>query len=270
MVEATQSGNRGTLIQPARSCCWVDAVNCGHKDGYSNAVIYRSWRCLADLEAKLERDDHKAQYTALAGRLKAVYAQTLINPETGWLAWWKSADGELHDYATPLVNSMAIEYGLVDPARGGEILSRLRAKMRSVGFTRFDLGVPLTLVPIHRSDYLLPKALGLPEREDGTDTFQQYQNGGVNGMIGAHFLAAHYVTGQAVEADRMLHAMLEREEQGKFQNGVIDRAHYGGEWTTWDGQPCGYEGYLADVFYFLLAIVLREPELRARMLRPMA
>ena len=269
MVEATQSGNRGTLVQPARSCCWVDAINCGHKDGYSNAVIYRSWRCLADLEAKLDRTDQKVRYAGLADRLKATYANTLFNPETGWLAWWKSADGELHDYATPLVNSLAIEYGLVDAARGGQILSRLRTKMQAAGFTRFDLGAPLTLVPVHHSDYLLPKALGLPQGEDGTDTFQQYQNGGVNGMIGAHFLAAHYVAGETAEADRMLHAMLQRQEQGKFHNGVIDKAHFGGEWTTWDGQPCGYEGYLADVFYFLLAIVLREPELRSRMLRPM-
>jgi hypothetical protein len=270
MVEATQSGNRGTLIQPARSCCYVDAVNCGHKDGYSNAVIYRSWRCLADLETKLGRNDQKAHYARLADRLKAIYAQTLFNPETGWLTWWKSADGELHDYATPLMNSMAIEYGLVDPVQGGEILSRLRAKMRSVGFTRFDLGVPLTLVPIHRSDYLLPHALGLPQREDGTDTFQQYQNGAANALVGAHFMAALYVAGQTEEADQLLKAMLGRQAQGKFHNGVIDKAHYGGEWTTWDGQPCGYEGYLADVFYFLLAVVLREPEHRARMLRPMA
>jgi len=270
MVEATQSGNRGTLIQPARSCCWVDAVNCGHKDGYSNAVIYRSWRCLADLEAKLGRGDQKAHYAGLADHLKAAYARTLFNPDTGWLAWWKSADGELHDYATPLMNSLAVEYGLVDPARGGDILSRLRAKMQSVGFNRFDLGVPLTLVPIHRSDYLLPKALGLPQKEDGTDTFQQYQNGGVNGMIGAQFLAAHYVVGQTEEADRMLQAMLGRQAQGKFQNGVVDKAREGGEWTNWDGQPCGYEGYLADVFYFLLAVVMREPELRNRLLRPLA
>jgi hypothetical protein len=269
MVEATQSGNRGTLIQPARSCCYVDAVNCGHKDGYSNAVIYRSWRCLADLEAKLGRSDQKAHYSTLANRLKAVYARILFNPDTGWLAWWKSADGELHDYATPLMNSMAIEYGLVDTVQGGKILSRLRAKMHSAGFTRFDLGVPLTLVPIHRSDYLLPHAFGLPQREDGTDTFQHYQNGAANALVGAHFIAAHYVAGEIQEAGLLLLAMLERQAEGKFHNGVIDKAHFGGEWTTWDGQPCGYEGYLADVYYFLLAIVLREPELRARMLRPL-
>src|SRR4029077_11963164 len=132
------------------------AVNCGHKDGYSNAVIYRSWRCLADLEAKLGRGDRQAHYAGLADRLKAAYVRTLLNPDSGWLGWWRSADGELHDYATPLVNSMAIAYGLVDPAQGSKILSLLRAKMQAVGFTRFDLGAPVTLVPIHRSDYLQP------------------------------------------------------------------------------------------------------------------
>lgn len=269
MVEAIQSGNRNTLVQPARSCCWVDAVNCGHKDGYSNAVIYRSWRCLADLERKLDRRVQQARYTTLAVRLKETYAKVLFNPDTGWLGWWRSADGELHDYASPLVNSLAIEYGLVEPERGDGILTRLRAKMQAVGFTRFDLGVPLTLIPIHRSDYLLPHALGLPEREDGTDTFQQYQNGGINGMIGGHFIAAEYVAGRGKEADKHLNAMLTRQSQGKFQNGVVNKAHFGGEWNTWDGQPCGYEGYLADMYYFLLGVVMREPELRARILRPL-
>ena len=31
------------------------------------------------------------------------------------------------------------------------------------------------------------------------------------------------------------------------------------DWTTWDGKPCGYEGYLADVYYFLPTVLLREP-----------
>ena len=38
MVEAVQSGNVGTLHQPNRSCAWFDALNCGHKDGYTNAL----------------------------------------------------------------------------------------------------------------------------------------------------------------------------------------------------------------------------------------
>ena len=32
------------------------------------------------------------------------YAPTLLNPATGWLAWWKNADGELHDYAASTVS----------------------------------------------------------------------------------------------------------------------------------------------------------------------
>ena len=47
LVEAKRSGNRGTLVEPKRSCCWWDAVNYGHKCGYCNALIYRAWRCLA-------------------------------------------------------------------------------------------------------------------------------------------------------------------------------------------------------------------------------
>ena len=85
MVEATQSGNRGTLQQPNRSCNWWDALNCGHKDGYANALIYRAFRCMADLEKQAGRQEQAARYTRLADRLKAVYFKTLYNPKTsGW------------------------------------------------------------------------------------------------------------------------------------------------------------------------------------------
>ena len=204
LVEAVQSGNRGTLNEPARSCAWFDALNCGHKDGYTNALIYRAWRCLADLEGRLGRTDKKARFTALAGRLKATYAKTLYNPRTGWLAWWKSRDGELHDYASPIVNGLAIEYGLVEPEQGREILARLWAKIDQAGFRRFDLGIPPMLVPVHRSDYLLPNGLGIPQREDGADTFGHYQNGGITAGQVLHFLAAHYVVGQPEKADMVL------------------------------------------------------------------
>jgi hypothetical protein len=269
LVEARQSGNRNSLHEPNRSCAWWDALNCGHKDAYTNALIYRAWRCLADLEAKLRRKDKQARYTRLADRLKAAYAKTLYNPSTGWLAWWKSADGELHDYAAPTVNGLAIEYGLVEPAQGREILARLRRKMAEVGFTRFDLGVPPMLVPVGRSDYLQPGAIGIPRREDGTDTFGQYMNGGITAGHVLHFLAAHYVVGEPAEADRILGAMLVRQQRGEFQNGVRDAGGQGIDWTTWDGRPSGYEGYLADSFRFLQAVLLREPAFRERLYRPL-
>jgi hypothetical protein len=269
LVEATQSGNYGTLQQPGRSCAWWDAVNCGHKEAYCNALIYRAWRCLADLEAKAGRRAQHERYDKLANRLKAGYAKTFFNPQTGWLGWWRSADGELHDYAAPTVNGLAIEYGLVEAVQGREILARLRAKMQEVGFSRFDLGIPTTLIPIHRGDYLLPDAAGCPKREDGSDTFGFYMNGGISAGQALHFIMAHYVVGERQEADKILRAMLARQSQGGFQNGVVNQYPEGIDWTTWDGKPAGYEGYLADSFRFLQAVVLREPAARARLYRPL-
>jgi hypothetical protein len=269
LVEAVQSGNYGTLQEPARSCAWWDALNCGHQDSYSNALIYRAWRCLADLEAKLQRREPQTRYTQLADRLKAAYFKTLFNPQSGWLAWWKSEDGVLHDYASPVINGLAIEYGLVSPAAGRQTLARLRDRMAEAGFRRFDLGVPPMLVPVRRGDYLLPDACGTPKREDGTDTFGYYMNGGITAGQVLHFLAAHYVVGEAAPADRILRAMLDRQAAGGFQNGAVNAYPKGIDWTTWDGQPAGYEGYLADSFRFLQAVLLREPSLRARLYRPL-
>ncbi|HZZ40666.1 MAG TPA: hypothetical protein VFE06_16145 [Acidobacteriaceae bacterium] len=268
MVEATQSGNFGTLIQPARSCCWWDALNCGHKAGYANAMIWRAWCCLAELEGLLGRVQQQTHCVMLARRLQAAYSSTLTNPQTGWLAWWKSADGQLHDYATPIVNGLAIAYGLVEPQEGQRILARLQAKMRAVNFTRIDLGLPCTLIPVLAGDYLQPSGVGSPHRPDGTDTFQQYMNGGISAGHSLPFILAHYAVGEQQEGDEILQAMLDRQNTVGFQNGVRNSAG-GVGWTTWNGTPCGYEGYLADVFMFLQAVVLREPSLRARFLRPM-
>ncbi|RPI98138.1 MAG: hypothetical protein EHM31_12255 [Candidatus Aminicenantes bacterium] len=271
-VEATQPGTPNALQQPNRSDAWWDALNCGHKDGYTNALIYRAWRSLADLELKIGRSERAGVYTRLAGRLKAVYAKTLFNRETGWLAWWKDRDGALHDYASPTLNGLAIEYGLVEPDLARSILFNLWQKMARAGFKRFDLGVPPMLVPVPRSDYLQPDALGIPKREDGSDTVGYYMNGGITAGHVLHFLMAHYVLGDkdlADRADMVLGAMLERQRRGEFQNGVRDATFEGIDWTTWDGKPSGYEGYLADSFRFLQAVLMREPGLRAKLLRPL-
>ena len=74
-VEATQPGTPNALQQPNRSDAWWDALNCGHKDGYTNALIYRAWRSLADLELKIGRSERASVYTRLADRLKAVYVE---------------------------------------------------------------------------------------------------------------------------------------------------------------------------------------------------
>ena len=80
---------------------------------------------------------------------------------------------------------------------------------------------------------------------------------------------AHHIVGEAERGDKILQAMLGRQAGAGFQNGVQNKADEGIDWTTWNGEPKGYEGYLADVFMFMQAAVLREPSLRARFYRPL-
>ncbi len=81
-------------------------------------------------------------------------------------------------------------------------------------------------------------------------------NGGITAGQVLHFLAAHYTTGQTEAGDRILRAMLERQSAGGFQNGAVNAYPKGIDWTTWDGKPAGYEGYLADSYRFLQAVLL--------------
>jgi hypothetical protein len=275
LVESTHSGNYGTLKEPLRADSAYDTINAGHKNAYCNALIYRAFRCLADLEKQLQRTPQQARYAERARRLKAAYLKTFENPATGWLGWWRSKDGQLHDLSTPMISSLAICYGLVEPARGHEMLNRLWTKIETVGFHRFDLGVPVTLVPVRRGDYIMGGGAGAPNREDGSDTFGQYLNGGCLVSDTVYFMTALYIVGEREKADRILHAMLERQEKGVFpngggfQNGVINAYPQGAEFYTWDGKTCGYEGHLTYSYSFLQAVLLREPSFRNRLFRPL-
>ncbi len=269
MVEAVQSGNRGTLQQPARSCAWFDALNCGHKDGYTNALIYRAWRCLADLEHRLGAPSRRRDTRRWPTDCKpATPRRSSIRPPAGW----RGGKARMANCTTtPRPSSTGWRSNTVwsNQAQGREILARLWQKMDEVGFDRLDLGVPPMLVPVRRDDYLLPDGLGIPQREDGTDTLGHYQNGGITAGQVLHFLAAHYVVGQPEKADELLRAMLQRQSMGQFQNGVRDAGGQGIDWTDWQGNPTGYEGYLADSFRFLQAVLLREDSFRARLYRPL-
>lgn len=261
LIELKNSGNYGE--KTAYHSAW-DCYNEGHKDGYINLLAYRAWRCLSDLEAQLGRTQQQARYQQLADRLKAVFATTLYNPATGWLAFWKSADGQLHDYAWPSITGTAIVYGLVEPTEGREMLGRLWKKVEEVGFQRFDLGLPCTLIPVRRGDYIgtsVFDAMG----EDGSGQFGRYLNGGCCVSDTMEFVVANYMVGERDRADLILRAMLQRQQSGGFQNGFGN----GGEFLTWEGMPCGYEGHLTYSWSFLQAVLLREPQFRARLYRPL-
>lgn len=183
----------------------------------------------------------------------------------------------LHDLASPMINGISICFGLVDAERGRDILARLTAKIAEIGFERFELGVPITLVPVRRGEYLVGDIVfGMPLQDDGLDTFGYYLNGGCMVSDAVFFITALHIVGDGEFGDRILRAMLERQVRGVFangggfQNGVVNRYPEGAEFFTWEGETCGYEGHLTYSYSFLQALLLREPALRARLYRPVA
>ena len=54
----------------------------------------------------------------------------------------------------------------------------------------------------------------------------------------------------------MLFPMLEAFERGAFQGRDANDMSY--DWKAWDGKLWGYEGFLVDSYYTLLAVLARE------------
>jgi hypothetical protein len=62
--------------------------------------------------------------------------------------------------------------------------------------------------------------------------------------------------------------MLETQKKGGFQNGIINQYPKGAEWKTWDGEPGGYEGFLNDNYYYLIAAPLLDDGVYRRLFAP--
>ena len=233
------TGNSGSWNEGSpkkRPSNWWDTIGFGHEDAYANALAYRALRNMESMAGELHNLDDAARYRAAAEKLRAAYFPAFYNPATGMLAGWRSADGQLHDYHFLFVNGIAIHYGLVSKDKANAIMDRLLAKMKAVGYTRFDLGLPGNLVSVARKDYAhKDPRFGGGRREDNADGFQIYENGGATGCFAYFTLAALYDLGRREEADRMLMPMLQAFEQGQFEgrgaNGMSN------DWRTWDGRP---------------------------------
>ncbi|MBU3665449.1 MAG: hypothetical protein FGM15_06175 [Chthoniobacterales bacterium] len=265
LVESPNSGNEGTFAMEFGSgSSAYDTVNSGHKDAFINIQVYRAWLGLAEMAEALGHPDRAAHWRERAAKLRAAFLPCFYNPETRWLGWWRSRDGVLHDYASPWITGFAVRNGLLSPEEGRPMLKKLWAKIDEVGFDRFDLGIPTTLLPIKPGDYHYGPG---GDRSVASNPFKHYLNGGCCVSDTFHFLVASHMAGLGDRADRVLAAMLQRqwagahENGGGFQNGIGG----GGEFYTWDGTPCGYEGHLTYSYTFLQTALLREPALRERL-----
>jgi len=266
LLEYIVSGNSG--IWPSgipikvRPSNWWDDIGFGHEDAYGNALAYRALMGMAMMAEHIGKTEDAAHYTAAANRLRDVYFKTFYDPETGVLGGWRSSDGQLHDYYFLWVNGIAIHYGLVPKDKADAIMDKLMAKMKDVGYDRFNMGLPGNLITVPLKDYVHKEKDGLrgggvlPDNSDG---FQNYQNGGATASFAFFTLAALYDLGRKADADRTLFAMLGEYDKGGFEGrGESGRSN---DFRRWDGTPMGYEGFLTDNYYALLAVPLRQTEI---------
>ena len=198
LLEYPCSGNSDPLRRPNDNVSnWWDDIGFGHEDAYGNALAYRALRQTADVADSIGKREDAARYRAAAEKLRNAYYKTFYNPATGILAGWRSADGQLHDYWFLWVNGAAIHYGLVPKDKANAIMDRLMAKMKEVGFTRFDLGLPGNLAPVAMKDYRdLRARFGGGAKADGSEGFQHYENGGATACFAYFTLAALYDLGR--------------------------------------------------------------------------
>lgn len=255
IIEYGFSGNSGSWsggpeMRPAN---WWDTIGFGHKDAYSNCLAYRALKEFSGLCRETGESGMAEIYNGFAEKLKSNYYNTFYNPDTGVLAGWKSADGELHDYYFIFVNSLAIAYGLVNPEQGNRIMDAMLAKMEEVGFDNFELGLPGNLIPVKRADYTHhDPRWGGNTTDELNDGWQKYENGGTSGNYVYFTLSALYRLGRKKDAERILFPLLKGLEEGIFQgeckNGMTK------DWRTWDGECWGYEGFLVDNYWSVLAV----------------
>lgn len=237
MLHMDRDGDGLCESPTGHSSNWWDMFHYGGKDAYSSALAWRAFRCLADLEHRLGENQKARFYRHRADMIKKIYYATFYNPETGVLAAWRANDGQLKDKYFLWANGIAIAYGLVTRPQANAILDRLQAKMKEVGYTNFQYGLPGNLITAG-TDFNVAK-----------NAFPVYENGAATGSMAYFYVQALYAAGRTREADAIFDRMLEGYRDGTFQNGIGN----GGDWKTWNGTPNGYEGMLVDAYYPLTA-----------------
>jgi hypothetical protein len=262
LMKFTGSGNAGSwtprpgggvFLRPSN---WWDTIGFGYEDAYSNALAYHALEQMTDMARLAGQQADRERYLARAAKLKKAFLPAFIDPKTGILAGWRSQDGQLHDYWFPWVNGAAVVYGLVPEKLGNAIYDRILAKMKEVGYTNFEHGIPGNLIPIRREDWedLNPNG-GAPTKADRSDGFQIYENGGATAAFAYYTIAALYKLGRVEDGDRILFPMLKSYKSGGFDGRGPNGRTY--DWQTWDGTPKGYEGLLTDCFMALAAVMER-------------
>jgi len=279
LIESIHSGNAGGLRDPDRADIWFEMMHFGHKNTWTNALSYRAFLCMAEMLDAVGQSKGAKYYRHRAANLREAFVKQFISKENGWFVSWISQDGQIHDYCHTFINGLAVAYGIVSPQQGRKIMSRVVEKSKSIGFKNWHLGIPGNLIPCRKEDLIGPRIGidGSPIKDgfywpddltEETAFGNRYPNGTIHPPLVWPYLLGLQVVGLDKEADRILNAMIESAKEGLFQNGIVNVGYSGAEHFYFNGNTCGYEGYLPESFNFLMGCFTRDPRMREKLLSP--
>jgi hypothetical protein len=238
------SGNTGSHRWSSNA---MDVIGFGHIDAYVNAWSYRGLRNAAVLLPALGDPGLAGKCADTAAAIEGSYARQLVNPETGWVAGWRSRDGELHDYGFMWINAVACAFGVLDAAATRRVLEALEAARHEVFPESGYLGLPLNLRPIAADDHMLPR-LGYELKP----TYENYTDGALSPIFTNYYIRALSIHGFARECRVLVDSL-----EAGFADGMFHGPYgTGKEFMTWTGADSGYEGTFGPNFGPLYAIAV--------------
>ena len=222
---------------------WWDNFSFGHKDIYFNCLCHRALRELSELLVRVGRAEEAEKYQKQLELFDKNFFEIFYNPETELMAGWISKNGKVHDYGFTFAVSMGINEGVIPKAEGKKMLKKLLSIMKKEGYGDLRFGIPGNVMPVAQEDTIYWPCMS---------DWGRYENGGLNGMNGYHFLTAMYKVGLRREADEILFAIMDTYEKEMTHTGLMPGYCQSVDWRTKEGVRCGYN-YLADNYYFLLS-----------------
>lgn len=221
---------------------WFDnyKLPAGVKEAHSTAVNYEAFLHLANLEEMAGRKEQAAHYKRRAQLIKDNYQKMFYNPETGVIGGWRDKEGKLHDSMYPWINGYAICAGLVDDKMANQILDRLLAQMKKIGFTQYQYGLPTNLLPMKKDEW-----------NHGPRPWEGYMNGSITPPYSNYVIMALYKMGRYKEAEELLWPQIASFDKGTFNAGVgipymPQRNPIGSAFYNWAGTATVGEGYLPE------------------------
>ena len=194
-----------------------------------------------------------------AATIRMHYAAQLINPETGWVAGWRSRDGQLHDYAMLWANGPACAFGVLEPSVARRALRNLERLRDRLGLKSARLGLPFSLRPLKPEDHMMPV---LPDFMWTEPTFELFTDGSMSPGAITYYLRALSIHGFKDRARKMAADLDAGFADGLFTGGAGRSMGEGNEFLSWEGLSSGYEGTFGPTMGALYGVAIEQGVLK--------